>query len=265
MLFRSYAPFDASTSGYTNRNLTLLSSAVEGWQFISSAEQSITSFVIELKSTQLSSPSPAIGNQTGRVVVSLYSNASGDIPNAQLVELGVIQYDSLTSAYQEFSLTPLSPVTLNAQTTYWIVMSFEAITKSGVTSSGTIDLLVKNNDTLNYAVFESSAWRRLNQKQTGYLKLVGSAADGDSISSDIMAQDILGKNLYQATNFGGSTNTSQYEKIGAGDAYFLNMYLTPDSLTGLYPLVQSVNVGATSSKAKSFVVETKLKIGRAHV
>ena len=256
--FSAYAPFDASTSGYTNRNLTLTSSAIEGWQFVSSTEQIISSFVIELKFTQLSSPTPAIGNQTGRVTVSLYSNTTGDVPNAQIVELGVIQYDTLANAYQEFSLTPLTPVTLASQTTYWIVLSFESILKSGVTSSGTIDILVKNDDTLNYAVYESNAWRRLAQKQVGYLKLVGTKADGDAIPVDIMAQDIIGKNLYQATNFGGSTNTSQYEKIGAGDAYFLNMYLTPDATTGLYPLVQAIDVGATSSTEKSFIVETKL-------
>lgn len=256
--FAAYAPFDSSDSGYTSRNLTLSSSAIEGWQFISSTEQTINSFVIQLKFTQLSTPTPAIGNQTGRVVVSLYSNTTGDIPNTQIIELGVIQYDTLTNAYQEFSLTPLSPVTLSSQTIYWIVLSFETIVKSGVTSSGTIDILVKTNDTLNYAVFESNAWRRLAQKQFGYLKLVGSKSDGDAIPSDIMAQDIIGKNLYQATNFGGSTNTSQYEKIGAGDAYFLNMYLTPDSTSGLYPLVQSIDVGATSSRSKSYIVETKL-------
>ena len=256
--FAAYAPFDASTSGYTDRKLALTSSAIEGWQFISSTEQKITSFVIQLKSSQLSSPSPAIGNQTGRVTVSLYSNTTGDIPNSQIVELGVIQYDTITSSYQDFSLTPLSTLTLSAQTTYWIILSFETIVKSGITSSGTIDLQVKNNNTLNYAVYESSAWRRLAQKQTGYLKLVGTATDGDAISSDIMAQDIIGKNLYQATNFGGSTNSSQYEKIGAGDAYFLNMYLTPDSSTNLYPLVQAVDIGATADTAKSFIVETKL-------
>jgi|694.fasta_scaffold10873_2 hypothetical protein len=256
--FAAYAPFDASTSGYTDRKLALTSSAIEGWQFVSSTEQRITSFVIQLKSSQLSSPSPAIGNQTGRVIVSLYSNTTGDIPNSQIVELGVIQYDTITSAYQDFSLTPPTALTLSAQTTYWIVLSFETIIKSGVTSSGTIDLLVKNNSTLNYAVFESSAWRRLAQKQTGYLKLVGTTTDGDAISSDIMAQDIIGKNLYQATNFGGSSNSSQYEKIGAGDAYFLNMYLTPDSTTSLYPLVQAIDIGATADTAKSFIVETKL-------
>lgn len=256
--FAAYAPFDASTSGYTDRILTLTSSAIEGWQFISSTEQIINSFVIELKSVQLSSPSPAIGNQSGRVVVSLYSNTTGDIPNSQISELGVIQYDTLTSSYQEFSLTPLTPVTLAAQTIYWIVLSFESIIKSGVTSSGTINVLVKNDDTLNYAVYESNVWRRLAQKQVGYLKLVGTTSDGTALSADIMAQDIIGKNLYQATNFGGSTNTSQYEKIGAGEAYFLNMYLTPDSTTGLYPLVQAVDVGATATKSKSYVVETKL-------
>ncbi len=256
--FAAYAPFDSSDSGYTSRNLSLSSSAIEGWQFISSTEQIISSFVIQLKFTQLASPSPAIGNQTGRVVASLYSNTTGDIPNTQIVELGVIQYDTLTNAYQEFTLTPLSPITLSSQTTYWIVLSFETIVKSGVTSSGTIDILVKTNDTLNYAVYESNSWRRLAQKQFGYLKLVGSKTDGEAIPSDIMAQDIIGKNLYQATNFGGTTNTSQYEKIGAGDAYFLNMYLTPDSTTGLYPLVQSIDVGATSSRSKSYVVETKL-------
>jgi len=256
--FAAYAPFDASTSGYIDRKLALNSSAIEGWQFVSSTEQRITSFVIQLKSSQLSSPSPAIGNQTGRVIVSLYSNTTGDIPNSQIVELGVIQYDTITSTYQDFSLTPSTTLTLSAQTTYWIILSFETIIKSGVTSSGTIDLLVKNNSTLNYAVFESSAWRRLAQKQTGYLKLVGTTTDGDAISSDIMAQDIIGKNLYQATNFGGSTNSSQYEKIGAGDAYFLNMYLTPDSTTSLYPLVQAIDIGATADTAKSFIVETKL-------
>jgi hypothetical protein len=256
--FAAYAPFDASVSGYTDRALTLTSSAVEGWQFISSTEQSISSFVIQLKSVQLSSPSPAIGNQSGRVVVSLYSNTTGDIPNSQVAELGVIQYDTLTSSYQDFTLTPLTPITLSAQTTYWIVLSFEAIIKSGVTSSGTINILVKNDDNLNYAVFESSSWRRLAQKQVGYLKLVGTLSDGTALSADIMAQDIIGKNLYQATNFGGSINTSQYEKIGAGDAYFLNMYLTPDLTTGLYPLVQAVDVGATASRSKSYVVETKL-------
>ena len=256
--FAAYAPFDASTSGYTDRILTLTSSAIEGWQFISSTEQIINSFVIELKSVQLSSPSPAIGNQSGRVVVSLYSNTTGDIPNSQISELGVIQYDTLTSSYQEFSLTPLTPVTLAAQTIYWIVLSFESIIKSGVTSSGTINVLVKNDDTLNYAVYESNVWRRLAQKQVGYLKLVGTTSDGTALSADIMAQDIIGKNLYQATNFGGSTNTSQYEKIGAGEAYFLNMYLTPDLTTGLYPLVQAVDVGATATKSKSYVVETKL-------
>ena len=256
--FAAYAPFDASTSGYTDRALTLTASAVEGWQFISSTEQSISSFVIQLKSVQLASPSPAIGNQSGRVIVSLYSNTTGDIPNSQVAELGVIQYDTLTSSYQDFTLTPLTPITLAAQTTYWIVLSFEAIIKSGVTSSGTINILVKNDDNLNYAVYESSAWRRLAQKQAGYLKLVGTLSDGTALSADIMAQDIIGKNLYQATNFGGSTNTSQYEKIGAGDAYFLNMYLTPDLTTGLYPLVQAVDVGATASRSKSYVVETKL-------
>ena len=256
--FAAYAPFDSSTSGYTDRALALTLSAIEGWQFISSTEQSISSFVIQLKSVQLSSPSPAIGNQSGRVVVSLYSNTTGDIPNSQITELGVIQYDTLTSSYQDFTLTPLTPITLSAQTTYWIVLSFEAIIKSGVTSSGTINILVKNDDNLNYAVFESSAWRRLAQKQAGYLKLVGTLSDGTALSADIMAQDIIGKNLYQATNFGGSTNTSQYEKIGAGDAYFLNMYLTPDLTTGLYPLVQAVDVGATASRSKSYVVETKL-------
>ena len=256
--FSAYAPFDTSTSGYTDRKLTLTTSAIEGWQFISSTEQTISSFVIELKYSQLSSPTPAIGNQTGRVVVSLYSNTTGDIPNNQIVELGIIQYDTLTNAYQEFSLTPLSPVTLASQTTYWIVLSFESIIKSGVTSSGTIDILVKNDDSLSYAVYESNAWRRLAQKQVGYLKLVGTKADGDAIPVDIMAQDIIGKNLYQATNFGGSTNTSQYEKIGAGDAYFLNMFLTPDATTGLYPLVQAVDIGATATTAKSYIVETKL-------
>ncbi len=256
--FAAYAPFDASTSGYTDRALALTLSAIEGWQFISSTEQSISSFVIQLKSVQLSTPSPAIGNQSGRVVVSLYSNTTGDIPNSQIAELGVIQYDTLTSSYQDFTLTPLIPITLSAQTTYWIVLSFEAIIKSGVTSSGTINILVKNDDNLNYAVFESSAWRRLAQKQAGYLKLVGTLSDGTALSADIMAQDIIGKNLYQATNFGGSINTSQYEKIGAGDAYFLNMYLTPDLTTGLYPLVQAVDVGATASRSKSYVVETKL-------
>ena len=256
--FAAYAPFDASTSGYTTRSLSLKTAAIEGWQFVSSAEQTISSFIIELKYSQLSSPAPAIGNQTGRVIASLYSNTTGDIPNSQIVELGVIQYDTLTNAYQEFSLTPLTPVVLASQTTYWIVLSFESILKSGVTSSGTVDILVKNDDTLNYAVYESDAWRRLAQKQVGYLKLVGTKADGDAISADIMAQDIIGKNLYQATNFGGTTNTSQYEKIGAGEAYFLNMYLTPDLTTGLYPLVQSLDVGATASTAKSFIVETKL-------
>ena len=256
--FAAYAPFDSSTSGYTDRALALTLSAIEGWQFISSTEQSISSFVIQLKSVQLSSPSPAIGNQSGRVVVSLYSNTTGDIPNSQIAELGVIQYDTLTSSYQDFTLTPLTPITLSAQTTYWIVLSFESIIKSGVTSSGTINILVKNDDNLNYAVFESSSWRRLAQKQAGYLKLVGTLSDGTALSADIMAQDIIGKNLYQATNFGGSTNTSQYEKIGAGDAYFLNMYLTPDLTTGLYPLVQAVDVGATASRSKSYVVETKL-------
>jgi hypothetical protein len=78
--FAAYAPFDASVSGYTDRALTLTSSAVEGWQFISSTEQSISSFVIQLKSVQLSSPSPAIGNQSGRVVVSLYSNTTETYP-----------------------------------------------------------------------------------------------------------------------------------------------------------------------------------------
>lgn len=146
--FAAYAPFDETTSTYTSRSLTLTSSAVEGWQFVSSTEQTIDSFEIQLKYSQLSSPTPAIGNQTGRVVVSLYSNATGDIPNAQIVELGVIQYDSLTSAYQDFSLTPTAPVTLASQTTYWIILSFETIVKSGVTSSGTIDLRVKNDDTL---------------------------------------------------------------------------------------------------------------------
>lgn len=256
--FAAYAPFDASTSGYSDRVLALTTSAVEGWQFISSTEQSISSFVIQLKSVQLSSPSPAIGNQSGRVVVSLYSNTTGDIPNSQIAELGVIQYDTLTSSYQDFTLTPITPITLSAQTTYWIVLSFEAIIKSGVTSSGTLNILVKNDDNLSYAVFESSAWRRLAQKQVGYLKLIGTLSDGTALSADIMAQDIIGKNLYQATNFGGSTNTSQYEKIGAGDAYFLNMYLTPDLTTGLYPLVQAVDVGATASRSKSYVVETKL-------
>jgi hypothetical protein len=256
--FAAYAPLDASSSGYVDRNLTLTTATIEGWQFVSSTEQRITSFIIELKSVQLSAPTPAIGNQTGRVTVSLYSNTSGDIPNSQIAELGVIQYDTLTTSYQEYSLTPLVPVTLSAQTTYWIVLSFETILKSGVTSSGAVSLQVKNDSVLSYAVYESNAWRRLAQKQIGYLKLVGTVSDGTPISSDIMAQDIIGKNLYQATNFGGSTNTSQYEKIGAGDAYFLNMYLTPDATTGLYPLVQAVNIGATASKTKSYVVETKL-------
>jgi hypothetical protein len=256
--FAAYAPLDASASGYSDRSLSLTTATIEGWQFVSSTEQRITSFIIELKSVQLSAPTPAIGNQTGRVTVSLYSNTTGDIPNTQIVELGVIQYDTLTTSYQEFSLTPLVPVTLSAQTTYWIVLSFETIIKSGVTSSGAISLMVKNDSVLSYAVYESNAWRRLAQKQIGFLKLVGTVSDGTPISADIMAQDIIGKNLYQATNFGGSTNTSQYEKIGAGDAYFLNMYLTPDSTTGLYPLVQAVNIGATASKTKSYVVETKL-------
>lgn len=256
--FAAYAPLDSTTSGFSDRSLALTTSAIEGWQFVSSTEQRVTSFAIQLKSNQLTPPTPAIGNQTGRVTVSLYSNTSGDIPNTQIVELGVIQYDTLTTSYQEYSLTPLVPVTLSAQTTYWIVLSFEPITKSGVTSSGAISIYVKNDDTLNYAVYESNSWRRLAQKQIGYLKLVGTSSDGESIASDIMAQDIIGKNLYQATNFGGSTNTSQYEKIGAGDAYFLNMYLTPDAETGLYPLVQALNIGITASKTKSYIVETKL-------
>ncbi len=256
--FAAFAPFDESSATYTSRSLSLASAAIEGWQFVSSTEQVIDSFEIQLKFTQNSAPTPAIGNQTGRVVVSLYSNATGDIPNAQIVELGVIQYDTLTSSYQDFSLTPASSVTLNSQTTYWIVLSFESIIKSGVTSSGTIDIRVRNDDNLNYAVYESNIWRRLAQKQVGYLKLVGKNSDGTGLSVDIMAQDIIGKNLYLATNFGGSKNTSQYEKIGAGQAYFLNMFLSPDSATGLYPLVQSIDIGATASQSKSYIVETKL-------
>jgi hypothetical protein len=72
-----------------------------------------------------------------------------------------------------------------------------------------------------------------------------------------MAQDILGKNLYEATNFGGSSNISKYERIGSGDAYILNMYFTPDSQTYLYPLVSAIDIGVTSSVSKNYSVEVK--------
>jgi len=254
--FSAYAPVDTSTSGFTDRTLLLTSAAVEGWQFLSSTSQVVKSFILRMKYTQ-NGADPAIGNTAGRVTVSLYSNTTGDIPNNKIKDIGFIQYDQLTASYQDFTISPSLPITLDAQTIYWIVLSFETIVKSGVTSSGNIKIPVKASDDYSYAVFESNVWRRLTTKQIGYLGFVSSFKDGSAISNTIMAQDILGKNLYEATNFGGSSNISRYERIGSGDAYILNMYFTPDSQTYLYPLVSSIDVGVTSSVSKNYSVEVK--------
>ena len=254
--FSAYAPIDTSTSGFTDRSLKLTNATVEGWQFLSSTTQVVKSFLLRMKYTQAGSD-PAIGNTAGRVTVSLYSNTSGDIPNNKIKDLGFIQYDQLTASYQDFTITPSTSVTLDSQTVYWIVLSFESIVKSGVTSDGSVQIPVKSSDDYSYAVFESSLWRRLSTKQVGYLGFVSSFKDGSSISNTIMAQDILGRNLYEATNFGGSSNISRYERIGSGDAYILNMYFTPDSQTYLYPLVSSIDIGVTSSVSKNYSVEIK--------
>ena len=254
--FSAYAPTDTSTTGYTDRSLLLTAATVEGWQFLSSTSQVVKSFILRMKYTQAGSD-PAIGNTAGRVTVSLYSNTTGDIPNNKIRDLGFIQYDQLTASYQDFTISPSTSVTLDAQTIYWIVLSFESIVKSGVTSDGSIQIPVKSSDDYSYAVFESNIWRRLSTKQIGYLGFVSSFKDGSSISNTIMAQDILGRNLYEATNFGGSSNISRYERIGSGDAYILNMYFTPDSQTYLYPLVSSIDIGVTSTVSKNYSVEIK--------
>ena len=254
--FSAYAPVDTSTSGFSDRTLLLTSASVEGWQFLSSTSQVVKSFILRMKYTQTGAD-PAIGNTAGRVTISLYSNTTGDIPNNKIKDIGFIQYDQLNASYQDFTITPALSVTLDAQTIYWVVLSFETIIKSGVTSAGNIKIPVKSSDDYSYAVFESSVWRRLTAKQVGYLGFVSSFKDGSAISNTIMAQDILGKNLYEATNFGGSSNISKYERIGSGDAYILNMYFTPDSQTYLYPLVSAIDIGVTSSVSKNYSVEIK--------
>ena len=253
--FAAYQPFDTSTSGYSDRVLPLLTSTVEAWQYLSSAEQTVKSFVFRMKYIQDTEGTLAIGNTYGRVTVQLYSNTTGDIPNTSIKEIGYIQYDSLTASYQDFTLTPATPITLSSQTTYWFVLSFEPIIKSGVTSSGKISMPVKSSTSLFYAVYENSVWRRFATKQIGYAQLEGSFSEGESLPSSIMAQDIIGKNLYEATNFGGSLNPSRYEKIGNGQAYYLNMYLSPTN--NVYPTVNAIDVGVTAVNQKSYYVEIK--------
>jgi len=253
--FAAYKPADTSTSGYSDRILPLLTSTVEAWQYLSSAEQTVKSFVFRMKYIQDGQSNPAIGNAYGRVTVYLYSNTTGDIPNTSIKEIGFIQYDSLTSSYKDFTLTPATPITLASQTTYWFVLSFETIIKSGVTSAGKISMPVKSSTSLFYAVFENSVWRRFATKQIGFVQLEGSFSEGESLASSIMAQDIIGKNLYEATNFGGTFNPSRYEKIGNGQAYYLNMYLTPTN--NVYPSVNAIDVGVTASNQKSYYVEVK--------
>jgi hypothetical protein len=81
------------------------------------------------------------------------------------------------------------------------------------------------------------------------------------LAGRVLVEDALGDSIGEAMDFGGADNESSYELIGTGDSRALVYYLTSESFDSdgnpVYPQVMSVEVGATATKPKSYIVEVK--------
>lgn len=75
------------------------------------------------------------------------------------------------------------------------------------------------------------------------------------LSGTYYIQDILDNTIRTATAFGGAAAPDQTDTFGDGNGYSVINYLT--QVSGLYPVVKSVEFCVTASVAKNFVLEVK--------
>jgi hypothetical protein len=75
------------------------------------------------------------------------------------------------------------------------------------------------------------------------------------LSGTYFIQDILDNTIRTATTFGGSAAPDQTDSFGDGNGYSVVNYLT--KVSGLYPIVKSIEFCVTATIPKNFVVEVK--------
>ena len=227
-----------------------LSHLLQGWQYISDADQTLSQVSFKLKK------SGVISNSAEKIEFLLFS---GDEPGILVGKIGEIIYGDLTDSYKTFSFTPSTELKLSGSTSYWFVLSLSSLPFS---NSGTASIfsaqVTKQGGVLGYYDETLKKWiKTLNV--SGYIKISASNIEGDPLSGRDIMLDILQNPIRDANSFGGS-DEKEFEVIGDSQFNFILKKLnkiTDASGAKVYPEVTNIVVGATSNTPKNYSVEVK--------
>jgi hypothetical protein len=233
-------------STFTDYNIANL---LQGWQYISDADQNLSQVSFKLKKTG------TISNSGDVIEFLLFS---GNEPGTLVGKLGQIIYGDLTDSYKTFSFTP-SDIKLSGSTSYWFVISVSTLP---ISTSGTVNVytaqISKQDGIIAYYNSTTGKWiKTLNS--SGYVKISASNIEGEPLSGRDIMLDILENPIRDANSFGGS-NEKEFEVIGDTQFnYILKKLNKITDTTGakVYPEVTNIVIGATSAVPKNFSVEVK--------
>jgi len=246
-----FAAYGNSSDSSLTQSDYELSHLLQGWQYISSSDQTLSEVSFKLKKFG------TIANSGDKIEFLVYSN---ELPGELVGKIGEIIYGDLTDSYQTFTFNPTSSIQLLGSNTYWFIISLSSlpISTSGTAKAYTaqIDL---TDGVIAYYDYDLAKWIKTLDK-SGYIKLLGSNILGDPLSSRDILLDILETPIREVNTFGGGTDESQFEVIGDDQfTYILKKInkITDASGNSVYPEVINIVVGATSSLPKNYSLEVK--------
>ena len=248
-----FAAYGTAQSGGGTAQDEPFDTRYEGWRFVASGDQRITEITVRLRREGV------ITNTAERLTLFLYSDQNGVPGSVLAVSSQRVAYSSLQETFQNFEL-PLS-YDLKSDTKYWLILQATALPLGGSVRLG----VVSDTETPYITSSDGVTWNNPTLGKKGYYVITG---QGDTpLAGRVIAEDMLGQAVRDATEFGGADNEGSFEAIGTGSAYALTRYLDSEGEDSqgnpVYPAVLSLEVGVTAARPKSYIAEVKTTPGGA--
>lgn len=204
-------------------------------------------------------------NTLDSVRFDLFSNSSDNKPDAIVTSIGNIQFFDLSTEYQTLNINVVNDVTLEANTTYWIIAYCDNIVPVDINNTPVIYISYHTSTGKNIAEIStetSSGWL-VSSDYSAYYKLTATYDTEKELSSKNYILDIFEKPIREAVFYSGDTSYQKYELFGDKQSNYIHKKLTriyedtADHNNDIYPTVSKILIGASSFKPKNYILEIR--------
>ena len=254
--FEAYGNDIEETGTSLNYDITTNSLA---WSINLDTTTKISSLKVKLKRTN------EILNTADKVRFDLFSNSSDNKPEAIVSSIGNISFSDLDTDYQTLSINISNEVTLEANTTYWIIASCDNIVPVDINNTPVIDIsyhLSTGKNIAEISTATSSGWL-ITSDYSVYYKLTATYDTEKELSSRNYLLDIFEKPIREAVFYSDDSSYQKYELFGDKQSNYIIKKLsriyedTTDHANDIYPTVSKILIGASSFKPKNYVLEIR--------